>query len=92
MFASCSKAREQPTRRQIQRLADSITVIRMRELDEQSRRDLEHRMKIEVKIKVDSMLSVQQAEQVRKDSAAKPGTLPQNGNGIINKNESAKKP
>jgi hypothetical protein len=56
-ISSCSKEAPVPlTRRQIQEQIDSITRIRVMEVDERAKKDLEHRIKIEVKIKADSIL------------------------------------
>jgi len=56
-LAACSKDPEPLTKAQMQAKADSITAYRIKELDEQARLELEHRMKIEVKVKVDSMVN-----------------------------------
>ncbi len=56
-LASCSKQPETLTKAQIQAKADSVTAYRIKELDEQAKLELEHRMKIEVKVKVDSIVN-----------------------------------
>ncbi|MCF8450078.1 MAG: hypothetical protein K9G49_09440 [Taibaiella sp.] len=54
---SCNKVAPVPlTKEQIQQRIDSITTIRLQEVDERAQKDLEHRIKIEVKIKADSIL------------------------------------
>lgn len=44
------------TPKEIARKADSIVAVRLHDLDAQSQKDLSHRMKIEVKVKADSIL------------------------------------
>jgi len=56
-FASCSKEPKGLTKEEIRYKIDSITQVRIREADEQAQQDLDHRIKIEVKVKVDSMVS-----------------------------------
>ena len=56
-LAACNKEPEPLTKAQIKQRIDSITTVRIKELDEQARLDLEHRIKIEVKVKVDSMVN-----------------------------------
>jgi hypothetical protein len=54
---SCNKVKPVPlTKEQIQQRIDSITIMRLHEVDERAQKDLEHRIKIEVKIKADSIL------------------------------------
>ena len=54
---SCNKTPQLLTSQEIKRRADSITAIRIRQMDEQAKTDLEYRMKIEVKVKVDSIIN-----------------------------------
>ena len=67
-FTACNKATQPLTRQEIKQQVDSITNIRIKELDEQSQRDLEHRIKIEVKVKVDSIVNALQLQQAKGDS------------------------
>jgi PBP1b-binding outer membrane lipoprotein LpoB len=67
-IASCNKEPEPLTKQEIKHKIDSLTAERIRESDEQAKRDLSHRMKIEVKVKVDSILN---AEMAKKDTIAK---------------------
>ncbi len=55
-FTACNKQPEPLTKDQIKQKIDSITAMRIKELDAQSMQDLEHRKKIEVKVKADSMV------------------------------------
>lgn len=71
-FTSCDKKDPVPlTKDQIKQKIDSLTTMRMRESDQQARQDLDYRMKIEVKVKVDSILNTIKL-QTTKDTAAKP--------------------
>ncbi len=54
---ACNKEPEPMTKVQIKQKIDSITAYRIKELDEQAQRDLEHRIKIEVKVKADSIVN-----------------------------------
>ena len=66
-FVACNKAQEVPlTKQQMSKKVDSITTIRMKDLDEMAQQDLQRRMKIEVKIKVDSMVNLM---RIKSDSA-----------------------
>jgi len=57
-LAACNKQPEPTlTKAQIKARVDSITAYRIKELDEQAKLELEHRMKIEVKVKVDSIVN-----------------------------------
>jgi len=59
-FASCNKETPQPlTKAEIKQKIDSITAIRIRQSDDMARIDLERRMKIEVKVKVDSIVNAE---------------------------------
>ena len=59
-FTACNKEPVPLTKIQIQQKIDSITAYRIKELDEMARRDLEHRIKIEVKVKADSIIRAAQ--------------------------------
>ncbi len=55
-FSSCDKEAPLPlTKEQITSQIDSITRLRVQEVDERAKKDLEHRIKIEVKVKADSI-------------------------------------
>ena len=56
-LAACNKAPEPLTSAQIKQQIDSISAMRIKELDQQAQLDLEHRIKIEVKVKVDSIVN-----------------------------------
>ena len=56
-FSACNKEPQQLTKEQINQKIDSIVAYRVKELDEQYQRDLEHRIKIEVKVKADSIVN-----------------------------------
>ncbi len=69
-LSSCDKEVPQPlTKEQIQQQIDSLAKIRMHEVDEQAKVELEHRIKIEVKIKADSILQAMLQHQSAADSA-----------------------
>ena len=72
-LTACNKEPEPLTKAQIKQKIDSITAERIKESDAQSRLDLEHRRKIEVKVKVDSMVnaSLHPADTTHKKAAAK---------------------
>jgi hypothetical protein len=53
---SCNKEVKPLTKEEILKTIDSLTTIRIRESDEMAKRDLNHRIKIEVKVKADSIL------------------------------------
>ena len=56
-FSACNKEPQQLTRAQINQKIDSIAAARIKELDQQSQQDLDHRIKIEVKVKADSIVN-----------------------------------
>ncbi len=57
MLSACSKEVKKPlSKEEIQRQIDSIAQARMQELERDAQKELEHRIKIEVKIKADSIL------------------------------------
>lgn len=70
-FISCNKDPQPLSSREIKRKIDSITSIRIKESDQQAQIDLDHRMKIEVKVKVDSLVNVLQTQKMKADSALK---------------------
>lgn len=59
VFAACNKEPEAPSKQEIQRRIDSLTQERIKESDDRARQDLLRRMKIEVKVKVDSIVNAQ---------------------------------
>ena len=68
-FASCNKEVTPLTKQEIKQKIDSITNARIKELDHLSQRDLDHRIKIEVKVKVDSMVNALNMQKAKEDSA-----------------------
>ena len=60
-FTACNKEPEPLTKAQIKQKVDSITAYRIKELDIQAQRDLDHRKKIEVKVKADSIINARNA-------------------------------
>jgi len=56
-FTACNKEPKPLTKQEIQQKIDSITAYRIKELDEMAQKDLEHRIKIEVKVKADSIIN-----------------------------------
>lgn len=77
-FTACSKTPEPKplTKEQIKKAIDSITQVRIQEASAMAARDLDYRMRIEVKVKADSILNAR-SKQVHPDTAAKIKTLPQ---------------
>lgn len=77
---SCNKVAQPLTREQITQKADSLSGIRIRQADEQAKTDLEYRLKIEVKVKVDSILSARmlaaKTDTIKKPKTAILGRLP----------------
>jgi hypothetical protein len=70
-LASCDKEPPKPlTQEQIRDRIDSITRIRLIDVEEKAKTELEHRIKIEVKVKADSILQAMRAHPVR-DTASK---------------------
>ncbi len=69
-FTACNKEPKPLTREQIQQRIDSVTAARIKELDEMARQDLEHRKKIEVKVKADSIVNAA-LQHTNADSANK---------------------
>jgi hypothetical protein len=66
-FSACIKEPEPLSKQEIERRIDSMTKDRIKESDDMARRDLERRMKIEVKVKVDSIVKAQ-LQQMAKDT------------------------
>lgn len=71
---SCSKEEPPLSKQEVDRRVDSMITARRRESDEHARVDLEYRIKIEVKAKVDSILNARM-NPVKKDSMI-PGRKP----------------
>lgn len=57
---SCSKEVPQMSKEEMRKKTDSLVAASRQESDNHAKRDLEHRLKIEVKVKVDSILDVRQ--------------------------------
>jgi hypothetical protein len=71
LFSSCEKKAPAPlTKAQIQHRIDSITRERIEDVTERARIDLEYRIKIEVKVKADSIVRAMQ----KTDAAAQPAS------------------
>ncbi len=56
-ISSCKKEIKKLTQEEIRVHYDSITKIRLIESDQQAQKDLDRRMRIEVKVKVDSIIN-----------------------------------
>jgi hypothetical protein len=69
-FASCDKEKPSMSKAQIVRVADSIAAARIRELDARAARDLEYRMKIELKGKSDSIVAANSKAQIPNSNTA----------------------
>lgn len=67
MFASCNKEPVPMTREEIRHKTDSLTKVQVERSNEHAKKDLEHRIKIEVKVKVDSILNAKN-RKVTKDT------------------------
>jgi len=64
LLASCEKeVKKSLTKEEIQEQIDSLTAKRIQEVDNQAQKELEYRMKIEVKIKADSIKQALQKQQ-----------------------------
>jgi hypothetical protein len=72
-FFSCNKEVPPLTKEQVKQKIDSLVKIRRLESDEQAKVDLDHRLKIEVKVKVDSILNARLLQQA-KDTLKKKST------------------
>ena len=66
-FFSCNKEPKPLTKEEITHQIDSIATSKIRDADYRAKIDLERRIKIEVKVKVDSILNAQQ--RILKDTA-----------------------
>lgn len=63
LLTSCEKQVQKTlTKQEIQNKIDSIVTIRLKEVDEQANLELNHRIKIEVKVKADSILQTLKAK------------------------------
>jgi hypothetical protein len=63
LWTSCEKQVQKTlTKQEIQNKIDSIVTIRLKEVDEQANLELNHRIKIEVKVKADSILQTLKAK------------------------------
>jgi hypothetical protein len=69
---SCNKEPQPMSRQQIRYQIDSITRERIKESDAMARQDLDRRMKIEVKVKVDSMVNAICDPKPKDTTVAKP--------------------
>lgn len=56
-FFSCKKETKPLSKEEIRQQIDSVTAYKINEIDKRARIDLQHRIKIEVKAKVDSILN-----------------------------------
>lgn len=79
---SCNKEQPKPlSKEELSRQIDSIVQVRTKEIDARAHIDLERRMKIEVKVKVDSIVNAQLNPQTKdtakKASAPLQGVVPQ---------------
>jgi hypothetical protein len=74
-LVACSKDVQPPTmsKHEVSRRIDSLSKIRIQEVNYRAQKELEHRLKIELKVKVDSILnardSVARAEAAKTDTA-----------------------
>jgi hypothetical protein len=77
-IAACNKAPEPKplTKEQIKKAMDSITQVRLQEASAMAARDLDYRMRIEVKVKADSILNAR-SKQIKTDSSNKGKVQPQ---------------
>ncbi len=69
-FASCNKEPQPLTKKEVQQKIDSISTARIKELDEQAKKDLELRITIEVGVKADSIVNAK-SQAHKKDTLAK---------------------
>lgn len=71
---SCNKEEPKPlTKEEVAQQIDSIAKQRIRQVEEEAKKELEYRMKIEVKIKADSILEslLRSRDSIRKADSAK---------------------
>lgn len=71
LLSSCTKEVQPMTREQMKAKIDSIISAGRQQSDEQARIDLDRRMKIEVKVKVDSILNARVVKAARDTTAKK---------------------
>jgi hypothetical protein len=64
IFASCAKSPEERfySKAEVDRIADSLLALKLKELTEQAEQDLELRKKIELKYRIDSLKRVAEKE------------------------------
>ena len=67
---SCNKEVAPLSKKEIKEKVDSIYNLRIKDIDEKAQKDLEYRLKIELKVKVDSILKVK-LQQPKIDSTPK---------------------
>jgi len=70
-FYSCNKDPQPLTKEEMKHKIDSLIKVRILQSDEQARRDLDDRMRIEVKVKVDSIVNAK-LQQGKIDTVKKP--------------------
>ena len=65
LFASCSKesTQRQLTKDEIKQKVDSIMAVRNAQMEDAGKTDLKHRLKIEVKVKADSIMNAHYTEK-----------------------------
>jgi len=80
-MVSCKKEQRIFTKEEIQHTIDSVVSARAKESDIQAQQDLERRMKIEVRVKVDSILNARSKKLV-KDTLNKQAIKPIPGNAV----------
>lgn len=69
---SCNKQTPAPlTKEQIQQHIDSVTAVRIEEADRRAQIDLAHRLKIEMKVRVDSIVAAMNKPTTADTVAAK---------------------
>jgi predicted lipoprotein len=71
LLSSCTKEVQPMTREQMKAKIDSIISAGRQQSDEQARIDLDRRMKIEVKVKVDSILNARVVKAAHDTTAKK---------------------
>ncbi len=65
IFVSCNKTTPILSKKEINKKVDSIVNIRIKEIDKESERDLEHRIKIELKVKADSIINARNNKTIK---------------------------
>jgi len=76
-FSACQKKSELLTRQQLEHRSDSLTAIMFEVLQKQAKEDLDSRIAIEVKPKVDSILQHRMSPSVPPPSSIEPVDHPQ---------------